>query len=189
MSLPTRATVEIFVTKGDLTGTDAIKQNIHNIINAALKQAVNNVITKMIEVVPDSSPRVLAGGYPPSYVSENLSSSSQKILRDSVEAIGSSLQRRYSLKYGYPASYARFVDVMRSVQWSTAGTHGGFIKEVRDFLIAEVKRLLAIGLNSAQANKIDATKYIGTQRYKKRVGGVKSRAGPSPGDNRVFGAN
>lgn len=155
-------------------------------MKSSLKLAVKNTLTLMNEVVPDSAPRVLAGGYGKRYRSENLSQSSQNILQNSFLAIGNTLQKQYTLKYGYPASYAQFVDRMRGVRWSTAGTHGGFIKEVRDFLIAEVKRLVSIGLSSARANKLQATKYIGTEKYKKKVGGVQSGSGSDPSDNAVW---
>lgn len=186
MSLPTRSPIQIYINWGDLQGTDTIKDAIHNIMKSSLKLAVKNTLTLMDEVVPDSSPRVLSGGYGKTYRSENLSQTAQNILQNSFLAIGNTLQKQYTLKYGYPASYAQFVDRMRGVRWSTAGTHGGFIKEVRDFLIAEVKRLIDIGLNSARANKLNATKYIGTEKYKKQVGGVKASSGPSPSDNAVW---
>ena len=146
MSIATRQPVQIHITWGALKGLPKIRTALHNAIVRALKRAVKRTITLMDEIVPESEERVPP--YPESYKSEALLATAKDILNNSFTTMKKGgFKRRYFLKYGYPASYARFINLKRNVKnWSKEGSETGFFGQAKQLLIKAMREELKVEL-------------------------------------------
>ena len=148
----------INITWGEIEGLQQIKNAIHNAIVRALRLTKASTAEYIEKIVPDSS----YGDYPPSYVSEGLKEGCLKILNDSLlHAISGGFKMIYELKYGFSASYAKYVNEMEGVQWSKAGTGGNFVERIDRFMKETWTDNLTAELSRSRAVRFNLGQYLG----------------------------
>ena len=165
MSIPVQQPVQIYIRWGQARGLKQVQASLNAAILRALSTAVKATIRLMEEIVPESIYRVPP--YPPSYESEALMETAISILEDSLAEAkrGTGLKPRYALKYGYPASYARHINLKRNVRkWSKRGSRAGFYGFIKQFLIETLKAALRYELSRPRAQQLELSKYVGTVR-------------------------
>lgn len=163
MSIPVRQPVQIHINWGQARGLKQVQASLNASILRALKHAVNETIKVMQRIVPESEERVPP--YPPSYKTERLMATAIAILTDSLAAQGrgGGLQKRYFIEYGYPAKYAKHINVKRNVKkWSKPGSETGFFGTAKQVLIQELRKALRFELSRPRAQQLELTKFIGT---------------------------
>lgn len=163
MSIPIRQPIQIHINWGQARGLKQVQASLNASILRALRTAVVATIKIMREVVPESIFR--SPPYPPSYKTERLMETAITILNKSLaeQGRGGGLKRRYFLRYGFPAKYARYINLKRNVQnWSKEGSETGFFGIGKQVLIQELRAALRFELSRPRAQQLELTKYIGT---------------------------
>ena len=166
MSIAVQQPIKVYIKWGQARGKKQVEAALHATIIRAMNVAIRYTIDLMEEIVPESEFR--SPPYPPSYKSEALLQTAITILRKSFKEMkaGGGLKKVYRLRFGFPASYARYINLKRNVRkWSKKGSKTGFAGETKQMLIREFRLALKIELQSQRAAKLALTKYIGVKRY------------------------
>lgn len=163
MAYPISQPIKIWIRWGEIRGRKAIEAAIHAAIGRALEVAVFATIDLMRKIVPESILR-----RPP--YSTKQQARSEKLMITAITKIFESLlsqqlggfKKRYGIKFGYYASYARFINLKRNVRkWSKKGSKTGFYGETKQELIQSMREALAFELDLQPRLK----QYIGAKRY------------------------
>ena len=122
-------------------GRKAILQELWRAIDDAARRAVNEATTLAGRIVPESIFRVPP--YPPGYRSQYLLRTMLETMFSSVNANMQGLSR-YTVRYGFPASYARYVNLMgtKRVHWSKAGSQAPFYGPIKQTLLSSFRQFL-----------------------------------------------
>ncbi len=166
MSIATGQPVRVFIRWGDAKGKKKVEAALHATLIRAMNTAKRNTIDYMEDIVPESEFR--SPPYPPSYKSEALLQSAIDILNRSFTDMksGGGLKKVYRFKFGFPASYARYINLKRNVKkWSKAGSKTGFAGKTKQRLIKEFRLALKLELQTQRAAKLELSKYIGVKKY------------------------
>ena len=143
-----RQPVQIHIKWGQIKGLTRIKSALHAAIIAAFERAVDNTVVLMKDIVPESIKRRPPYSTKQQERSERMMRTAIRLLEDSfaVMELGT-LKKRYFLKFGYTASYARHINIKRNVKkWSKAGSETGFAGQTKRLLIQEIRKELKIEL-------------------------------------------
>lgn len=138
-------------------GSKKIKNKIHMAIIQGIRDCIKYMIQEKAEVIiPESLFR--DPPYSPKYYAEHSEELKQTFI-DFMDAeirrhftSSRELQEEYHVKQKWEASYAEVVNEMVGVNWSKAGSHGGFIEEIDKFLREHLCRFI-----DKRLNKIDPT--------------------------------
>ncbi len=166
MSIAVRQPVKVYILWGKAKGKKQVEAALHATIIRAMNIAKKRTQDLMEDIVPESEFR--SPPYPKSYKSEALLQTAIDILSESFTDMksGSALKKVYKFKFGFPASYARHINLKRNVQkWSKTGSKTGFFGKSKQKLIAEFRLALKEELRSKRAVELQLTKYIGVKDF------------------------
>ena len=104
MSIPT-ISIEVNINKID----PVFQKEIGKALRRALKRVIRKMVVFLTKIVPQDTGRLL--------------NSSINVLKGSFAT-----NTFISVQYGFPVEYARYVNEMTNVNWTTPGTHGKFFQ-------------------------------------------------------------
>ena len=186
-----RQPIRVHIRWGKARGLEQVKTALAAALSAAFLYAINETIALMTQIVPESAAD--KGRYEPKtsrrrkktkygsgyagYLRRRRAKGDQESLLDTALEIltaekrkisaltGMDIGRQIGIKFGYPSSYASFINLKRNVRWSKGGSKTGFYGKTKQRLINTFRAQLREELSKQTAIKLSLTKYIGTRAY------------------------
>jgi hypothetical protein len=131
--------IEIIAPVLDVKGKKAVEKSIHKAIIRGIRRCIKDAIKLAEIIVPESDPDSPVVERPEGYSdnTEDLLGTYivfMEAVRNVLKVMEKKLHDKYFIPQEWAASYAKHVNEMTGVQWTKAGSKGGFIEELDNYL-------------------------------------------------------